>query len=104
MVGTMRDITSTTEFLNAIKEQNEKLKKIAWTQSHELRGPLTRVMGLISLVDQDGFRDITLKEFLSYLTSATNELDQVIKDIVEASADIDVYQPDVNDEHSQFME
>jgi len=99
MVGTMRDITSNMEFLNAIKEQNEQLKSIAWTQSHELRGPLTRVIGLIELVEQDGFKDISLEEFLSYLNSAAMELDQVIKEIVEASTEIDIYTKEVQKDY-----
>lgn len=94
MVGSMRDVTANTEFLHAIKAQNEKLKKIAWKQSHELRGPLTQVMGLISLVEQDGFKDISRDEFLLYLNNATNELDQVIKEIVAASEEVGIYDPE----------
>lgn len=92
MVGAMRDVTAHTEFIRAIKTQNEKLIKIAWKQSHELRGPLTRIMGLISLVEQDGFKDITMKEFFAYLNSAATELDQVIKEIVDSSEEVGTYQ------------
>jgi PAS domain S-box-containing protein len=94
MVGAMRDVTANTEFLNAIKAQNEKLKKIAWKQSHELRGPLTRMMGLASLVKQDGFKDITMDEFLTYLSAAASELDQVIREIVDASEEVGIYDPE----------
>ena len=94
MVGAMRDVSAHTEFLNAIEAQNEKLKKIAWTQSHELRGPLTRIMGLATLVEQDGFKDITLEEFFAYLNAATTELDQVIKEIVDASEEVGIYDPE----------
>jgi PAS domain S-box-containing protein len=93
MVGAMRDITANTEFLNAIKAQNEKLMKIAWKQSHEVRGPLTSIMGLADLVKQDGFRDITVDEFLMYLNSAANDLDRVIKEIVDGSEEVGIYDP-----------
>ncbi|MGB6036151.1 MAG: PAS domain-containing protein [Cryomorphaceae bacterium] len=93
MVGSMRDITANTEYLNAIKAQNEKLKKIAWLQSHELRGPLTRIMGLADLVKQDGFKDVTIDEFLTYLNSAAYDLDQVIREIVEGSEEVGIYDP-----------
>ncbi|HKK40214.1 MAG TPA: histidine kinase dimerization/phospho-acceptor domain-containing protein, partial [Cryomorphaceae bacterium] len=86
--------TSTEEFLNAITAQNEKLKKIAWTQSHELRGPLTRIMGLSNLVKQDGLKDITMDEFLNYLNAAAGELDHVIKEIVEASEEVRIHNPE----------
>lgn len=94
MVGTMRDVTANTEFLKAIEIQNEKLKKIAWTQSHELRGPLTRIMGLTDLVEHDGFKDVTIKDFLNYLNDATSELDQVIREIIDTSEEIGIYTPE----------
>jgi PAS domain S-box-containing protein len=94
MVGAMRDVTANTEFLNAIKAQNEKLKKIAWKHSHELRGPLTKVMGLASLVKQDGFKDITVDDFLNYISAAAGELDQVIREIVDASEEVGIYDPE----------
>ena len=94
MVGAMRDVTAKTEFLNAIKAQNEKLKKIAWKQSHELRGPLTKVMGLASLVKQDGFKDITVDDFLTYISAAASELDHVIREIVDASEEVGIYDPE----------
>lgn len=93
MVGSMRDVTANTEFLNAIKEQNKKLRKIAWKQSHELRGPLTRIMGLTALIEQDGFKDMTTEEFLTYLNGAVGELDAVIREIVDASNEIGIYDP-----------
>jgi signal transduction histidine kinase len=94
VVGAMRDVTANTEFLNAIKAQNEKLKKIAWKHSHELRGPLTKVMGLASLVKQDGFKDITVDDFLNYISAAAGELDQVIREIVDASEEVGIYDPE----------
>ncbi|MCZ4407633.1 PAS domain-containing protein [Cryomorphaceae bacterium 1068] len=94
MVGAMRDVSAHTEFLNAIEAQNEKLKRIAWTQSHELRGPLTRIMGLTTMVEQDGFKDISIEEFLSYLKTASAELDEVIKEIVDASEEVGIYVPE----------
>ena len=93
MVGSMRDNTATTLYLDAIKAQNEKLKNIAWMQSHELRGPLTRIMGLIDLVRKDGFEDVTVDEFLTYINSATNDLDRVIRAIVDGSEEVGIYDP-----------
>lgn len=94
MVGSMRDVSANTKYLNAIKSQNEQLKKIAWTQSHEIRGPLTRVMGLIDLVERDGFADISITEFLLYLKTAATELDEVIKEIIDSTEEVGIYDPD----------
>ncbi len=56
-------------------------------QSHIIRAPLSRIMGLVPLMsmlkncpDQDGAE---LKKMLEYLEISAKELDEVIKDIIE---------------------
>jgi len=91
MVGSLRDITARTNFLNAIKEQNDQLRSIAWTQSHELRGPLTRILGLVDLLEEDGLNEISLKEFLDYLKTSSYEMDDVIKKVVFAAQEAGIH-------------
>ena len=93
MVGSLRDVTARTEFLNAIQAQNEKLRRIAWTQSHELRGPLTRIMGLIDVLEKDR-SGLSIKEFLEHLKSSTGEMDDVIRKIVDASEEVGINIPE----------
>jgi PAS domain-containing protein len=45
-----RDITDVEQYVQIITTQYQKLKKIAWSQSHELRAPLTNILGLVSLL------------------------------------------------------
>src|ERR1700761_2025964 len=66
-----------------LEEQNKKLKEISWMQSHIIRAPLARIMGLLPLInnvkeDKEG-RD----EMIAYLMESANELDGVIRDIVD---------------------
>src|SRR5690606_15600238 len=49
MEGIIQDITPSKEKEQAILEQNSVLNEIAQIQSHEVRGPLSRLMGLVSL-------------------------------------------------------
>ncbi|PQJ10736.1 hypothetical protein CJD36_012255 [Flavipsychrobacter stenotrophus] len=42
-----RDVTDNVNNLKSIQLQNEKLKEIAWLQSHVVRAPLARLMGLV---------------------------------------------------------
>ncbi len=93
MVGSMHDVTQVTAYLKALESQNEKLKSIAWTQSHELRGPLTRIMGLVDLIDQEGFTEIDQSSFLNHINTSAIELDGVIKRIVKTSEKVDFYDP-----------
>jgi PAS domain S-box-containing protein len=78
-----RDITQSLNHLKAIQEQNEKLKEISWMQSHLIRGPLVRIMGLIPLIeDTKGLSD-EMREMLKFLSVSARELDEVIQDIIQ---------------------
>jgi tetratricopeptide (TPR) repeat protein len=61
-----------------ILHQNEKLIKYAFINSHEIRGPLARVLGLLYLI---GLENSKMKEDVSFrmLYEATSELDTVVK-------------------------
>lgn len=83
------DVTDKLKHLKAIDERNAKLSQIAWVQSHELRGPLTRMMGLIeSMADvrEAGMDEAT---FYSSIQQAAKELDTVISEIVRQAQNVD---------------
>lgn len=76
-----KDITERLNYIKAVEEQNENLKEISWLQSHVIRAPLARIMGLIPLVndsDQDAAEN---RKTLEYLLLSANELDKVIRSI-----------------------
>lgn len=80
----IRDVSFRNRQINAIKDQNKKLKEIAWMQSHEVRGPLSRMIGLIQLM-----RELPPSEILPHdeiivsIQSAAFELDEIIGKIVK---------------------
>jgi ligand-binding sensor domain-containing protein len=68
--------------LKDIEHQNSILKEVAWVQSHELRGPLSRMLGLIDVVkNYDQFKSIRKEkdELLNEISIAANELDGMIR-------------------------
>jgi PAS domain S-box-containing protein len=75
------DVTERLNYIKAVERQNEKLREISWIQSHVVRAPLSRIMGLIPLIDAAGTSDSDVAEMLKYLILSANELDEVIKDI-----------------------
>ena len=80
-----KDITERLNYIKAIEEQNENLKEISWLQSHVIRAPLARIMGLIQLII-DPKQDIDEKQnALNYLLRSANELDEVIHTITDKS-------------------
>lgn len=68
--------------ITAQKATTEKLRKIAWNQSHQVRGPLTDIMGIINLMKME----ISSEEknmLLNQLEIAAKVLDKAIHDIVD---------------------
>ncbi|SDD85936.1 PAS domain S-box-containing protein [Pricia antarctica] len=81
------DITERYKYMQAMEAQNEKLKKIAWTQSHVVRAPLARIMGLIDLLKEDS-PSVDQKEkeqLLEHIFQSATEFDEIIRNIVNTT-------------------
>lgn len=78
LMGIQQDITRREQQQHAINQQNQKLLHIAWMQSHVVRAPLARLMGLVNLMHIQGMAD---GELLFHLRDAAEELDLVIRQI-----------------------
>lgn len=76
------DITDRHNYLTAIEAQNKQLKAIAFTQSHVVRAPLARLMGLINLINDPTTQLDEKQELLKYVLISANELDDIIKNVV----------------------
>ncbi|HEY4326211.1 MAG TPA: response regulator [Mucilaginibacter sp.] len=79
------DITERLNYVKAVEEQNEKLQEISWIQSHIVRAPLARLMGLIDLLKNTA-NNSEINQMLEYISLSANELDDVIKDITYKTA------------------
>ena len=73
-----------------IENQNTKLKKIAWSQSHETRAPLARFMGLVSLLEIDMNASEDVKFLFKQLKISADELDEIIRRTVNESQTINL--------------
>ena len=78
----IRDITAEIAHSAAIEEQHKKLKQIAYMQSHFLRAPLARVLGLVDLLKLE-HDDQTHEQLLTHLENSAKELDEMIKEIIK---------------------
>ncbi len=80
MIGSMQDITDLNNYIKTIEKHNAKLKEISWTQSHVVRAPLARIMGLIDLLQNH--QEIEDKCYLlDNILSSARELDAIIRKI-----------------------
>jgi PAS domain S-box-containing protein len=83
------DITERLNYIQAIEHQNEKLREISWIQSHMVRAPLARLMGLVSLIRNIQDNCAEKEIMIDYLEDSANELDNVIREIT-AKTDVSV--------------
>lgn len=60
-----------------IQEQNKRLKQYAFMNSHNIRGPLSRIMGLIGLMQEENHK-MTQHEMAELLKTSAKEMDDVI--------------------------
>jgi len=70
-----------------ISEQNQKLKEVAWYQSHKVRSPVARIMGLINLVRMYKANGENYEELLEFIMQSALELDTVTRDLVQNITD-----------------
>ena len=75
------DVTDNLVYINAIEDQNQKLREISWIQSHVVRAPIARLMGLSELIlERDNNAD-QLDKLVGHIVDSANELDTIIRDI-----------------------
>ena len=79
------DITEQLAHVQAIEEQNSRLREIAWMQSHVVRAPLARLMGMVDLFNSEILKTEERDLFLDEIQKAAEELDKIIGEIVRKS-------------------
>jgi PAS domain S-box-containing protein len=84
------DVTEKFKHVEAIEKQNEKLKEIAWIQSHVVRAPLARIMGIANLINDIKTESAECNALLAHLLRSCNELDVIIRDIANKSHDANI--------------
>lgn len=84
-IGVIQVIQKQKEYELKIENQNRLLKEIAQTVSHELRGPVASIKGLINLIEQNKStgRSHDNDQVLQYICISAMQLDKVIHEIME---------------------
>jgi PAS domain S-box-containing protein len=58
-----------------------QFEEIAFKTSHNFRGPLTSIMGLISMIKDDGFEEKEMKQVATYMKGAIDNLDKASREL-----------------------
>ncbi|MEC3878545.1 PAS domain S-box protein [Parapedobacter sp. 10938] len=86
----LQDITLKLYYIEAIETQNKKLQEIAWMQSHMVRAPLARIMGLVDLIQMGPSPAIDQHQLLRAIRNSATELDQVLGNITEKAEQVNL--------------
>ena len=87
LIGFSIDITQHKQQTLALETQNQKLLEIAWVQSHEVRAPLARIMGLVEVLNRCPGDEVNVKLALDHIIRSAHELDGIIRKIVRKTED-----------------
>jgi PAS domain S-box-containing protein len=83
------DITEKKKAEEKLLDQFQKMKQIAWIQSHLVRAPLARIMGLSELIRKSICTKEEEREILNGIVASSEELDKQIKTIVQKAHNIE---------------
>jgi GAF domain len=73
-----------------LQQKNKQLAEYAFINSHLLRAPLARIMGLVELLQKET-PEFSANDIIPYLDASSRELDNVVKKINQAIEDESVF-------------
>ncbi|HYG16083.1 MAG TPA: tetratricopeptide repeat protein, partial [Bacteroidia bacterium] len=71
-----------TKALRRIRTQKNALTEIARIQSHDVRGPVSKILGLTQLFNYEDTTDPVNKEVIKYISTTAVEIDEIINTVV----------------------
>lgn len=77
----VNDVTDKLKYISEIESKNKELQDIAWLQSHVIRAPVAKILGIVNLIQSIHLSEVEKTDLLSNLYSCTQELDIVIHNI-----------------------
>ncbi len=83
-----RDMTKEKEYINEIEKQNQQLIEIAYVQSHHVRAPLSRIMGILNLITGPDLSGDETAELMKAMIYSCRELDQLVHHISDKANSI----------------
>jgi len=70
---------------NELEERVKQLKVVSFKNSHLLRSPVSSIIGLVDLIDEDGITSEHNVKIFNFLKQTITKLDDVIREINDAA-------------------
>ena len=80
-LAAFQNITDQEKFLKSLESKNKQLRELASDQSHLVRAPLARILGIIELIQAVDLKSSEKGELLKHLKTSGEELDAALRDI-----------------------
>jgi PAS domain S-box-containing protein len=99
------NVTDRVNYINDIEEKNERLQEIAWIQSHVVRAPLARMMGLIHAVN-DSVEEVEKdqQKLFQLIMKSAQELDDIIREIAQKADKIPLTEKNTNNKDGKVSQ
>lgn len=75
------DVSERKQRETKIEKQNEQLREISWSQSHQTRQPIATILGLIHILDKSSLTPDN-KKIIDMLDAEVDKLDRIISEMV----------------------
>jgi PAS domain S-box-containing protein len=82
LYGSIQDVDVRKRAQINLELQNQKLMEIAWMQSHEVREPLSSLIGLIDTLTGQKYEGPEREDLLKKAAGSAKELDQIVRKII----------------------
>ncbi|NOS92520.1 MAG: PAS domain S-box protein [Cyclobacteriaceae bacterium] len=90
IISNFRNITERKLLDEQILMKNQKLEKIAWIFSHQVRGPVATILGLAEIFNQADRTDPINNEILAKILIPIHHLDEIISNVVGLTNEFDL--------------
>ena len=84
--GSFQDINEQKNRYFALEARNEQLKEIVWLQSHVIRAPVARLMGLVEVMELGNLTEEERAMMLDAVLASAHEIDEVVKQVVDKTS------------------
>ncbi|MDW3191545.1 MAG: PAS domain-containing protein [Cytophagales bacterium] len=80
-LGFATNITEQIELQDKLKQATDVIHQMQYSNSHELRGPVSNIIGLVKMLDSTGFMFEHQRNLVKTLCKTVHQLDKVIHNI-----------------------